>query len=1154
MKKTDAQPCKQMNHRLIVPNSILGRMLNKLAVAVLLAGVATLLVVPARAQSVILLMTNANIFVGANFNGIYTNSQLRVAPSGVGATPVTLSVSGLPTGATIAFSTNGYVLAANPIGFTNTWTMFYSVAVTNVAKGIYPLTFTCSGAASASASVNLIVGRLWTNNAPAGDVTWSTPANWAGGAAPTAGDDVMFQDAGFNTNYVDVSTTIGSLSYLRNVSGTNFFTVIAPGATLSVTGTNGFLANVDSYTANSKTMVVNIAGSGGAGLVVSNKDANFIIDSDNTGTSGTTLVMTNLDNFSATVNRVGFGTSLLGNQGGGNGAQMVNVNLAKTNVIKALFGGNSFGGLLTNSIECFLNIDAFNNGGSFFQANLGISNSISADSFGVGLSKVGSGNNVLRFAPVFTNGITPYALFRNTNGGRMSMFMVAADSFGYVTNNGSNAKGNALLAGGTIDMLVDTIWIGRNRQWCTNAGGNITAVGAFAFTGGKVDVNTMRIGYQAYTNNQFVQGTVTVGGMPSTALLSVNTDLNLGSAGGDDAVTAPLLTVPQAQQGFGKLTINANGIVRANKITVGAVTTNNQINIAAGGLLDVTNKIASTNKWLTLYNSTGGALTLHLVGTNPVVYVTNLTTTGVNPINLASISGIGSFPVTIPVISYVSGSAASFSGGTAPGGVNVSVNNNTVNKTIDITLTTGTPKSLIWKGYTDNNWDVTTFNWLDVTTGLHTNFATGDNVVFDDSAAFSSINVAVDVVPRQSVVTGIAMTNDLLAYSFSGAGILGSASFTKIGTNTLEINNHTEVGMTLNQGTLIGSGDIGSVAVSSGAVMNFSGTVKSGVTCAGLLVNNGTIQTALTVQSGGVATNLSIVDGALTLDTGSYLYSSGSLNNIGSATVATNATLVNIGIINKGSLTISGTFSDNSGLDNFKLTGTLTINSKALFIPGGDGISATAVNHLGSGSFPGRVLLATGSTNVFKVDMGASPSFTVLYSSFQDFGPSQAAPAFNGCTLLITNIGAIPFAAGQSFKMFGNADNYLNINGTGTGTNSYPVITPAQPGAGLAWDLSSLRPSGVIRIVAVTTVPTNLVYIPTFTTLITTNSTNSVVINSLSWPTDYTGWRLQSQSATLADGLGTNWSDVFASHWTNSILITNAIDAAPAVFYRMVYP
>ena len=129
----------------------------------------------AQAQTT-LLATNQNVYVGANFSGIYTNSQLRAVLSGTSGASVTLSVSGAPAGATILFSTNTYATSANPLIITNSWNpIWYSVAVTNVASGIYPLTFTLTGATNAaSATVNLIVGNRWVNTTPSGDVSWST--------------------------------------------------------------------------------------------------------------------------------------------------------------------------------------------------------------------------------------------------------------------------------------------------------------------------------------------------------------------------------------------------------------------------------------------------------------------------------------------------------------------------------------------------------------------------------------------------------------------------------------------------------------------------------------------------------------------------------------------------------------------------------------------------------------------------------------------------------------------------------------------------------------------------------------------------------------------------------------------------------------------
>ncbi len=57
----------------------------------------------------------------------------------------------------------------------------------------------------------------------------------------------------------------------------------------------------------------------------------------------------------------------------------------------------------------------------------------------------------------------------------------------------------------------------------------------------------------------------------------------------------------------------------------------------------------------------------------------------------------------------------------------------------------------------------------------------------------------------------------------------------------------------------------------------------------------------------------------------------------------------------------------------------------------------------------------------------------------------------------------------------------------------------------------------------------------------------------LSWPQDHTGWRLQSQTNSLANGLGTNWGDVPGSTETNQVSVpinpTN-----DSVFFRLLYP
>jgi len=505
------------------------------------------LALSAEAQTSTLLATNQNIFVGANFNGIYTNSQLRVAVTNAGISQ-TLSVSGAPAGVSILFSTNTYLSAANPLVLSNSWSpVWYSVAVTNVAKGVYPLTFTCG---SLSATVNLIVGTLWTNNAIIGSadpVLWGAGANWSGGA-PGASDDVIFTDYG-NTNYVNADVTVSSLTFLPISNLTNQNMAIASGKTVSVLGTNSFTLNNDSYTSQAKVYALNVFGSGGAALVVSNKQGVFSANSSQgTGgaTSGLQLNMTNLDNFSAIVGRFGLGDWTMVKAGGVAANELATasgangVQFAKTNFIAAYSTGDY---ALTNlnptfAISLLKEGDAFNNG-SAQNINLGISNVIQAESLALAQNRAGGNPNYLRFNPVFTNVLAasmPYVSFRNTNGGRMNLVGIGIDSG--TSNPGSNTRGRMDFFGGMVDMLVDTIWLGRDRTGSVSTNTGAVALGILNFSGGTIDVNTLIAGYQAYTNNSPGQGTIQVGGAAnSTAVLIVNSNLTLGYTAGDFSAT-----------------------------------------------------------------------------------------------------------------------------------------------------------------------------------------------------------------------------------------------------------------------------------------------------------------------------------------------------------------------------------------------------------------------------------------------------------------------------------------------------------------------------------------------------------------------------------------------------------------------------------------
>ena len=230
--------------------------------------------------------------------------------------------------------------------------------------------------------------------------------------------------------------------------------------------------------------------------------------------------------------------------------------------------------------------------------------------------------------------------------------------------------------------------------------------------------------------------------------------------------------------------------------------------------------------------------------------------------------------------------------------------------------------------------------------------------------------------------------------------------------------------------------------------------------------------------------------------------------------------------------------------------GTGTNNTGAgTFIPGGDVIGTSEVHASLSdaSTYPARVLFSAGSTNIFKVNPGAGNTpgvaSTLFLSGYQDYGASQGSVVQNGSTIVITNVGLTPFGAGQYFQLFENAANDGSPRPTGTATNSFPVISPVQPGPGLAWDLRYLwgaNPSGnwgIIGIISVPTNPTNVAIsiMPSngFVTFVnyTTNgsdvktnyATNNVIFANLNWPQDHTGWRLESQlNNPLTIGLSNN--------------------------------
>jgi hypothetical protein len=164
----------------------------------------------------------------------------------------------------------------------------------------------------------------------------------------------------------------------------------------------------------------------------------------------------------------------------------------------------------------------------------------------------------------------------------------------------------------------------------------------------------------------------------------------------------------------------------------------------------------------------------------------------------------------------------------------------------------------------------------------------------------------------------------------------------------------------------------------------------------------------------------------------------------------------------------------------------------------------------------------TASTNILSINRTNSPANDSITASSITYGG----------VLIVTNVGdtAFPNGTTNTFQLY---------NGSVSGAFA-SVTLPTLP-TNEFW-INNLTVNGSISVVntnsAIATNPTNITF------------SVSGNLLALSWPADHLGWWLQSQTNSLATGLGTNWVDVAGS--SSVIAITNTIDVTkPTVFYRL---
>ncbi len=338
------------------------------------------------------------------------------------------------------------------------------------------------------------------------------------------------------------------------------------------------------------------------------------------------------------------------------------------------------------------------------------------------------------------------------------------------------------------------------------------------------------------------------------------------------------------------------------------------------------------------------------------------------------------------------------------------------------------------------------------------------------------------------------------AYAANSCGgtatFCGSSAVVKLGVANGFSTNVLQVG--------IGTIDLNGFNQTVSGVDVFSGN--------GVILNNGAGASALTISVG--ATNAYVAQSVI--QDGSQpvsLVKSGSgRQTLNFANTYTGNTTINAGELRLGSGSSLGStaVSVNSGgllsvATTATVAGTITVNSGGTLSPGIPFVLGALTNS-------STVTLNSGSTNLFHIDTAGSSSDRLVANSL----------AYGG-TLVVTNQGSTALTNGQVFQL-------VNAT-TPTGTFANAASVAILPGG-----TGSFNPvTGQLTITALAAAPT----------LNVVQSGNTL---QFSW----TGatYRLQSQTNSLASGLGTNWSDYFTGS-TNPVTVP--ISAAnQAVFFRLI--
>jgi autotransporter-associated beta strand protein len=333
----------------------------------------------------------------------------------------------------------------------------------------------------------------------------------------------------------------------------------------------------------------------------------------------------------------------------------------------------------------------------------------------------------------------------------------------------------------------------------------------------------------------------------------------------------------------------------------------------------------------------------------------------------------------------------------------------------------------------------------------------GGSLTIGNSSSSGAFKIGNSTSARGGFLT---MTGGALTYLGTDGLLLNTASG---GANGANINGATSVatltGVTLNQ--VNAAGATSWLIVSNGATLYLGGVGlvanQPGSTVFASLANatlgaNADWSSAAPISLTGTATfqaaNASSVAHNISLS--GILSGSGGLTKTGGGTLTLGGTNAYTGAttISAGKLLVNG-LQAASGVVTVASGGTL----------GGNGIisGATTVNSggtLSSGSSPGTLTFS----NSLMLNSGCTNIFEISQSPLTNDAAKVLGALACGGTLIVTNIGVVALAAGDSFKLFSAASFSAAFA---------KVILPPLP-AGLGWNTNSLNTNGVLSVVVTT--------------------------------------------------------------------------------------